>query len=234
MIEGKAKRRRIHLVRHGHVSYFDADGKPLDPRHVSLSAQGVMQAKSLAAALKDVSFDRILCSDLERARETASILAEAGGTAIEPQAALREIRLGRLREIPHERLETDLAYAYDHAAEDDASFVGGESFAEFEHRVLGALDAALQDESWDKLLIVSHDAVNRILLCWAAGSGRSAMAAFEQDMCCMNIVDVDTVDGKAVRRLIRSMNFTPYDVLKAESRLTVMEKVFHSYRVDKN
>lgn len=226
------KRRRLYLVRHGHVSYFDADGRPLDPRHVALSAQGIMQAHSLAGALKDVRLDRIVCSDLERAKQTARILAEASDVCIEPEAALREIRAGRLREIPPEKLEAELAYAYDRAAEADSRFIGGESFEEFERRVLGVLTTLLQQPDWESLLIVSHDAVNRVLLCWAAGTGRNAMASFEQDMCCLNIVDVDVRDGNAIRCLIRSVNLTPYDVLKTSVNLTVMEQVFRSYRAD--
>jgi probable phosphoglycerate mutase len=232
MKQGVAKRRRMYLVRHGHVSYFDAEGRPLDPRNVSLSAQGIMQAHSLAVALKDIRFDRILCSDLERAKQTAHILAEASDACIEPESALREIRAGRLREIPLDRLEAELAYAYDRAAEADARFIGGEGFAEFERRVLDVVEKMMREDGWENLLIVSHDAVNRIVLCWAAGQDRSAMASFEQDMCCLNIIDVDIVDGKASRRLIRSVNFTPYDALKTNGTLTVMEQVFHSYRAD--
>lgn len=226
------QRRRLYLVRHGHVSYFDADGQPLNPKHVALSPLGISQVQSLAAVLKEVRIDRIICSDLERARQTAHLLAEASGAGIvpEPEEGLREIRAGRLREVPRDHLEVELAYAYDKAANDDAAFVGGENFAGFECRIHGVLQALILDPNWSSALLVSHDAVNRVLLCWAAGAGRSAMSAFEQDMACLNIIDVDTLEGKVVRRLIRSMNFTPYDMPKSACNLTVMEQVFQAYQ----
>lgn len=226
------QRRRLYLVRHGHVSYFDARGQPLNPKHVSLSSLGITQVKSLAAVLKDVRIDRIICSDLERAKQTAQLLADASGAGITPQPeeGLREIRAGRLREVPIDRLEAELGYAYDGAASDDAAFVGGENFADFQQRIFAVLERLIADADWNSALIVSHDAVNRMLLCWAAGTDRGSMAAFEQDMACLNIIDVDTLEGNVVRRLIRSMNFTPYDMPKSAVNLTVMEQVLHSYR----
>lgn len=81
-------------------------------------------------------------------------------------------------------------------------------------------------------MVVSHDAVNRVLLCWAAGAGLGGMAAFEQDTACLNIIDIDWADGEAIRRLIRMVNFTPYDMVKSGIDLTVMEKVFRGYKPD--
>lgn len=227
-----ASRRRLYLVRHGHVSYFDDAGKPLDPRQVMLSAAGIAQVDSLAAAMQGMRIDRIMCSDLQRAQQTARILAsrlDTGGE-IELQPLLREIRAGRLRDIAPDRLEAELAYAYDQAGNADACFVGGERFAEFEQRILTALHALLRKDDWQSALIVSHDAVNRIILCWAAGCGTSGMSAFEQDMSCLNIIDVDMFGHQVVRRLIRTVNYTPYDAVKSQAGYTVMEQVFRGYR----
>lgn len=226
------RRRRLYLVRHGDVSYFDAQGQPLDPRQVSLSTLGMEQACSLASVLQGTVIDRILCSDLPRAVQTAEILAQSCRSGHKPELEpdLREIRAGRLRDIPAGQRQARLAYPYDGAERDDASFIGGERFADFEQRVLAVLSALLDDAQWDSALWVSHDAVNRIVLCWAAGQGRDAMKAFEQDPCCLNIVDIDMVQDTVRRRLIRCVNFTPYDPAKQQSRLTGMEKVFQSYR----
>ncbi|RJG04209.1 histidine phosphatase family protein [Noviherbaspirillum sedimenti] len=228
------RRRRLYLVRHGHVSYFDANGRPLPPLHVELSSQGLSQVRSLAAAMDEIRIDRIICSDLARARQTAQILAERIGPQLAPEArpAWREIRAGRLREVPAERLEAELAYAYDRAAQDDAGFVGGENFADFARRILDALQELLADPGWDSALVVSHDAVNRVLLCWAAGTDLGAMSAFEQDTACLNIVDVDWDGDQALRRLIRAVNFTAYDAVKTTADLTVMERIFRDYRSD--
>jgi len=36
-LPGTRGRRRIYLMRHGEVAYFDRDGKPVHPKHVQLT-----------------------------------------------------------------------------------------------------------------------------------------------------------------------------------------------------
>lgn len=203
------RRRRCYLVRHGHVAYFNADGQPLDPRSVPLSPAGVQQAQQLASMLHAVDFDRVLCSDYPRAQQTAQILVQGRGLAIAARPALREIRAGRLRDIAFEQVEAEVAYAYERAAQFEAAFMGGESWAAFARRVLAEFEALLADPSWDQVLIASHDGVNRVLLGWAIGCGLAGVAALEQDTACLNIVDVDMAGERVIRRLVRVMNLTP-------------------------
>jgi broad specificity phosphatase PhoE len=229
--QGKgARRRRIYLVRHGHVSYFDAEGRPINPREVRLSPWGVNQIQCLAKAMEQARIDRAVCSDYPRAVQSAELLLAGRGLAAQADPAFREIRSGRLREVAPERREQDIAYAYERAANDAARFIGGERFADFERRILDAFTALLADSGWEHLLLVSHDAVNRVLLGWTVGCGRAAMAAFEQDLACLNVLDAVTEGGRVIRRLVRAANLTPYDAVKAAMLLTGMEEVFRSYQ----
>ena len=79
------------------------------------------------------------------------------------------------------------------------------------------------------MLIAAHDAVNRVLLGWACGAGLSAVASFEQDMACVNIIDIDLVDGDIIRKLIKAVNLTPYNVAKLGLNQTSMEQVMASF-----
>jgi broad specificity phosphatase PhoE len=222
------RRRRAYLLRHAAVSYFDADGKPLDPRSVPLSDRGVAQAHTMRDALQGVAFDRIVCSGMPRSRQTAEILAR--GQPIEDVPGLREIRAGRLREVAAEALEQTVAYPYDGIGEQGATFLGGDTYLEFQERVLRAWEALLGDLNWNRLLLVSHDVVNRVILAWALRADLSVIAALEQDACCMNIVDVDMNGGVVTRRFIRAINVTPYDLAKAGIHSTHMEDIFRSYK----
>lgn len=103
------QRRRSVLMRHGDVSYFDAQGKPVtDPDTVVLNEKGRAEADATGAYLKTIGlgkFDRVISSTLPRTVETADrvmkVLGQAGGpTEVE---ALREIRIGppqNVRDIP--------------------------------------------------------------------------------------------------------------------------------------
>ena len=52
-------RRRIYLLRHAEVAYFDAHGRPLPPDDVPLTARGRAQAEAAAAALRPVRFETL-------------------------------------------------------------------------------------------------------------------------------------------------------------------------------
>ena len=223
------QRRRIYLMRHAEVSYFSETGAPLDPRHVNLTERGRGQAAAMAAALAAVAFDRAICSGMPRSRETAAAVLGGRDLAIEDEPDFREIKAGRLRDVPPERRRAELVYVLESAALAGATFAGGEAFAAFEERVLAAFARLLAAPGWRRLLLVAQDAVNRVLLAWAAKSGLKAIAAFEQDMGCLNLIDLDMADGVVERRIIRLMNYTPYDPAKAKLFLTSMEQVFGGY-----
>jgi len=67
-------RRRIYLMRHGAVSYFD-HGRPLKPEDVPLTVAGRDQAYAAASMLRGIEFDRVITSGLPRTIETARIVA---------------------------------------------------------------------------------------------------------------------------------------------------------------
>ena len=218
-------RRRVYLVRHGHVDYFDASGQPLDPRSVPLSAEGIRQVQALAELLAPLSFDRALCSDYPRARQTAELLLDGRGPRLEESAALREVRAGRLRDIPLEELRQRVCRAYANIGEAEGNFLGGERWDAFEARILQRFQELLNEPNWQQLLIVSHDAVNRLLLCWALGGSPGCAAALEQDNACLNIIDIDMQGDRLLQRFVRMINLTAYDLYKTTESRTVMERI---------
>lgn len=218
-------RRRCYLVRHGHVDYFSPGGQPLDPRNVPLSALGEDQVRQLAQVLASVSFDRALCSDYPRARQTAEVLLGDQPIELQACAQLREVRAGRLREIAPEQVQRQVSYAFDSFAEPDGSFIGGERWSDFDSRIMARFEEVLAEPDWQSLLLVSHDAVNRLLLGWALGGARGCAAGLEQDNACLNIIDIDMQAGRILRRYVRVVNLTPYDLPKAGQRQTVMERI---------
>ena len=230
-----AQRRRIFLARHAQVDYFDATGAPLNPSNARLNEVGRAQAAALRQSLAHMRFDRAICSRFPRTRETLeSILrGEDRSVAIEQWEAFNEIRGGRLRELPGERLSEILRFPYHESSAADGTFLGGEGFASFEARVVVGLAKLLEDPAWTNVLLVAHDAVNRVILGWALGVGLAAMAGLEQDYGCLNIIDVprpgEAPSGRPAGGLVRAMNFTPYDPAKHEIRLTSMEEVFLAY-----
>lgn len=224
-------RRRVYLMRHGSVTYFDAAGKPVLPEQVPLNEQGRMQATAAGRVFADhaVRFDRVIVSGLPRTVETASrVLAETGQQiALEEWRELVEIRGGRLAAIPDAELKEAFTGAFEGIAPEDKRFLGGESVGELMNRIHPAVDRLRADSEWDTVLLVLHGGVNRAILSYALSGQRLFMGNIAQTAGCINVLDVgqDPADW-----VVRVVNYSPPSQLQAESRGTTMEALFHQYR----
>jgi len=224
-------RRRIFLMRHGHVDYF-APGLT-DPRSVPLTEEGRRQAEAAGLALKGVAFDIAVHSGLPRTVETAA-LALAGrslGAVAEP--GLEELKSGWVVAASREELAAMLAFSFDDAHLPGASFLPeGESFVEAQARIIEAMEGLIARNPWRTALVVAHEGVNRIILGWACGGGLRTVGAFEQDLACINVIDLDitaneTGTGLRIERaLLKAVNVTPYDYLKDGLPRTSLEHLF--------
>ena len=226
-LPGAGDRRRIYLLRHGAVEYLNPDGTRVEnARDVPLTAAGREQAQRLAALLGDVAFDRVVHSNLPRTRETAEIvLGDGRAHTLEAAPEFREIHIGDIDLVSPDRLETEFAYGFEAAGDPRASFPGGEPFGEFFERVVSGFENLLRQPGWTRMLLVAHGGTNRAVLSWMARGGLDSIASFEQDECCLNVLDVDIVGGEAVRRYVRVMNLTPYNPTKEGLYLTTMERI---------
>ena len=217
-------RRRLYLMRHAEVSYFETDGKPVDPSVVSLNAEGIAQAQAAAEALAGIDLDRVLTSGLPRTLETAAIVAP--GRDPETWPALTEIRGGRLSEIPTDALQHEFVHAFRGVIPNETRFLRGESIGELFDRVLPAFDHFVADENWHTALAVLHGGVNRALLSWALTAERMFLGHFEQAPACVNVLDL----GEGGEWIVRAVNVAPYDLLHQAHRQTTMERYWEQYR----
>jgi broad specificity phosphatase PhoE len=213
-------RRRIYLMRHAAVSYFE-NGRPVDPREVPLTEVGREQARAASKALAGISFDRVVTSGLARTVETARLVAPG----VEPEARpdLREIE-PRLLDVPVEELEQAFVGAWRGILPEDVRFLGGETIGELFDRVLPALERLLADREWDVLLAVLHGGVNRAILSYALTGGRTFLGGFEQGPACINVIDVGD------DWIVRAVNVTPYDLMHLRGRATTMEELWTEFK----
>jgi probable phosphoglycerate mutase len=214
-------RRRIYLMRHGQVAYFD-DGRPLRQHAVPLTAEGREQAAAAAKLLAGIAFDRVITSDLPRTVETARIVAPS----VEPESwpELREIESGRLDEIPEDALEAAFLGAWRDVVPEDVRFLGGETIGSLLDRVLPAVDRLIADPDWDVLLAVLHGGVNRAIISHALTGSRALLGNLEQSPACINVLDVGD------DWVVRAVNHIPYDPAHVRNRLRTMEELWAEFR----
>jgi broad specificity phosphatase PhoE len=214
-------RRRLYVMRHGAVSYFD-HGRPLKPEDVPLTVAGRDQAYAAASMLRRIDFDRVITSGLPRTVETARIVAPD----LEPEAwpDLRELETGRLADIPEDELERAFTHAFRDVIPEDARFLAGETIGSLFDRVLPAIDRLLAADDWDIVLAVLHGGVNRAIISRALTGGRTFLGNIEQSPACVNILDVGD------EWIVRGVNLTPYDLAHLEGRSTTMEELWQQFR----
>jgi broad specificity phosphatase PhoE len=160
---------RIVLVRHGQTEYNREGRWQGSGSDVALNDAGRAEAGRVADALAD-RFDgdvaAVYTSDLERARETARILAARLGVEVVDDAALRELSHGRWEGLTHAEVEArwpaELA-----AYQADPVHVrrgGGDSYQDLEARVCPELERLADRHRGERIVAVSHGGPIRLAL----------------------------------------------------------------------
>lgn len=154
----------ITLVRHG-ATVWNASKRFQGQTDVPLSNEGRAQAQALALALRRTPFVRAFSSDLSRAFDTASAIAQPHGFGVVTDVRLREFDFGQWEGLTWPQI----VERWPHLAEQAYTAAslyhpeGGESFKAVVARVRDFLDELRADGGGDAL-VVSHAGVLHAVL----------------------------------------------------------------------
>ncbi len=195
---------RILLARHGETPW-NAEGRYQGQEDIPLSPVGEAQARALGQRLQDTRIDRAVASPLSRAKRTAELaLGEARAGALQVDAGLLEIAHGEWEGL----LASDIAARDGQRLQawreqpDTVQMPGGESLQQVLDRAWSALQRAcngLDDDA--TVLLVAHDAVNRVLLCRILGIPLRQLWGFRQAPTTLNLLEGPDADRLEVVRL---------------------------------
>ena len=149
------------LVRHGETSW-NAERRLQGHIDIPLNPEGQRQALSMAHFLRDCGASRILCSDLQRARDTAAPLAALLGLALETEPRLRERAFGAFEGLAYDDIERRYPEAFRQwqARDLQARYPAGErpaeTLAELAERVAAILAEVGQAGAGTTTVIVTH------------------------------------------------------------------------------
>jgi broad specificity phosphatase PhoE len=158
---------KLLVIRHGHAR-GNAEHRFIGQTDVPLDDLGHLQARALAGRLQSTPIDRIVSSDLSRAIDTITPLAQALDLPIERDPRLREISNGEWSGLLPEEISTgwpDLWAAY--RAGEDVLRPGGEQWASVRDRVVAA--AREHAASGGVVVLCTHGGAGLNLALWAAG-----------------------------------------------------------------
>ena len=204
---------RILLARHGETPW-NAEGRYQGQIDIPLSPVGEGQAIALGQRLNDVRIDRAVASPLSRAQLTAKLaLGDARAEMLQTDADLQEIAHGEWEGLlASEIQDKDPARLLAWREEPDTVLMpGGESLRQVLDRSWRGLVRASEGlGDSDTLLVVAHDAVNRVLLCRILGLPIAKLWTFRQAPTTLNLLEGPDVDHLEIVRLNDCAHHTPF------------------------
>lgn len=139
--------------------------------NVHLNEKGRAQAEALAHRLADQPIAAVHSSPLERAVETAQIIAAPHQLEIQIQEGVGEVRYGDWtgQSIKDLAKEKEDAWRVVQFSPSMARFPGGEAIREMQARAVAALDTIVEAHPSETVLVVSHADVIKAVLAHYAG-----------------------------------------------------------------
>jgi len=195
---------KILLARHGETAW-NAEGRYQGQEDIPLSDVGEAQARALGERLRHVHIDKAVASPLKRALRTAELaLGDDRLARLTTDAGLMEIAHGTWEGLLAAEIrerDPDRLHAWRHAPH-EVLMPEGESLQHVFDRAWPALARAAKGlGEHDTLLVVAHDAVNRVLLCKVLGLPLARLWTFRQAPTTLNLLEGPDVEHLDVVRM---------------------------------
>jgi probable phosphoglycerate mutase len=156
---------RFILIRHAE-STWNATGRWQGHGDPPLSGRGREQAGACATELAGEAVDRLVCSDLQRARETAECIAGALDLSPQPDSELRELDVGDWTGLTRDEIEMHAPELLEdfESGDPDVRPGGGESRREIRARTRGVAQRLAEAYPGQRIALVVHLGVIRALV----------------------------------------------------------------------
>ena len=189
----------IYLLRHGET-VANREGRLQGRSDSPLTIKGVAQIRAIAALLAgeigDPSRFAVISSPLGRARQSAGIVCQALGfdtTRVTCDPRLTEYGFGQWEGLLVEQVQAEAPGAWAQREADRWTFTppGGESYAMVATRVGGWLGEQASD---NRLIVVCHGAVSRVLRGLYAGLPPADTVSLSQDQTNLYRLDAGRIE----------------------------------------
>jgi len=151
---------RLYITRHGETEW-NIQGRMQGWKNSNLTNKGISNAKALGESLKNVEFNKVYCSPLDRTRHTAELILSGRDIPVVYDDNLREIHLGELEGLNQEEIKEVYPEFGNHFWENPHLYKAksGEDFYKVRERVLKVLDRIMSENTEGNILIVTHGVV---------------------------------------------------------------------------
>jgi probable phosphomutase (TIGR03848 family) len=160
----------ILLIRHAENDYVQNGRLAGRLPGVHLNEKGRTQAQELSLTISEIPIKAIYSSPLERAFETATILAERIQLQVETRDGLMEVNFGEWQGRKIKELERLILWKIVHDNPGRMCFPGGETFCEAQLRIVNEIEGLVRLYTGNEIILcVSHSDVIKLAIAYYIG-----------------------------------------------------------------
>lgn len=191
----------VYLIRHGQTAWNKEEifrGRT----NVPLDETGLKQADLAGEYFKRMEIHAIYSSPLARAWQTAEKIAEPRSMKVQPLEGVIDMSFGSWEGHPHQEIREMDPQTYRQWRDEPhlARLPGGETLDGVRLRAMAALEAVVQSNPNNTVIVVSHRVVNKVLICGILGIDNSHFWQIGQDTTAINLIQYR--NGKYVLSLL--------------------------------
>ena len=180
------------FIRHGQTTWNVEHRLPGQLPGVALNETGRQQAARLADALTVLPISAIISSPLERARDTAEIIAQPHKLEIQYEPDLMDLDLGYWSGINYDELSKNDPEWKAFVRDPTAGPEGVETFPQLQERVVAAVERwRKQDSTGAYLAFVAHADVVKLLIAYYTGLEAKRAGLLTIDNASVSLVELD-------------------------------------------
>lgn len=205
---------RLLLVRHGETQW-NRESRFQGIKDIPLNENGKAQGRKAAEFLKDVRIDFAVTSSMLRPKETAELILEH-----HPQVSLESIP--QLQEICHGlwegKLESEIEAEFPglltqwKEAPETVQMPEGENLQQVWERAIAAWEKIVKEHSNSESpktgIVVAHDAINKVILCYLLGLKPDNFWNIKQGNGAVSVIDYPK--GAAGKPVLQAINITTH------------------------
>ncbi len=205
---------RLLLVRHGETNW-NKESRFQGIRDIPLNDNGRSQSRKAGTFLQNVPIDFAISSPMMRPKETAEIiLEEHPGVKLQTTSGLIEICHGLWEGM----LETQIQAEYPDLLQqwkdkpETVQMPEGENLQQVWDRGVAAWNKIAADysntDTPKTVLIVAHDAINKVILCYLLGLKPDNFWNIKQGNCAVSVIDYP--NGATGKPVMQAINITTH------------------------
>jgi probable phosphoglycerate mutase len=151
---------RFILIRHGET-VWNIEGREMGQLDSPLTSKGIRQAELLADRLEKMDFRILYSSDLQRAYDTAKIIASRKNIEINIDVRLRERNMGIFQGLTVSEMKSRFPVEWKQYQEGGFEYVipNGESARQRVERTVSCLNELVEEHSGETVLCVTHTGI---------------------------------------------------------------------------